>query len=208
MSKITEALSKLDPNNDNHWTSDGLPRIDTVKMLAGNPALTREMITAEVPNFSRQTALVAATQAKAGITNTPAAIEPTTSPATPPATEDVVVQATVETALDNVVKDYDALIEAAQAELQTAIIARDEAHALVQVKQDALDELINERYTSGAAEHPMSAISGYLQSQQGVLQERARRHAVLVESGVTLQDIQGLIPQKAPLDVALSSKKK
>ncbi len=204
MSKIAEALSKLDPNNDNHWTSDGLPRIDTVKMLAGNPALTREMITAEVPNFSRQIALAAATQNAAGTTNTPANVEPAAP--TPQASK--VQEQKAEPAAENVVKDYDSLISAAQEELQSAIIARDEAHALVQEKQNALDDLINEKHDSGAAEHPMEAITGYLASQQGVLQERARRHAVLVESGVTLADIQNLIPQRAPLDIALSSKKK
>lgn len=206
MSKITEALSKLDPNNDNHWTSDGLPRIDTVKMLAGNPALTREMITAEVPNFSRQIALVAATQAAAGVTNTPA-VE---TPPMPPVVETPAVKTPKEqeTVIENVVKDYEKLIAEAQDELQAAITAREEAQVLVSKKQNALDDLINERHVSGQAEHPMSAISGYLASQQTVLQERARRHAVLVESGVTLNDIRALIPQRAPLDIALSSKKK
>lgn len=204
MSKITEALSKLDPNNDNHWTSDGLPRIDTVKMLAGNPALTREMITAEVPNFSRQTAVVAATQSAAGATNTPAA-ETTVAP---PATETAPQEQTQVATAENVVKDYDQLMAQAQDELQAAITAREEAQVIVSEKQNALDDLINERYAAGASEHPMDAISGYLASQQNVLQERARRHAVLVESGVTLNDIQALIPQRAPLDVALSSKKK
>lgn len=185
MSKITDALAKLDPKNDNHWTSDGLPRIDTVKMLAGDPTLTRESITAEMPNFSRQTAGAAAPVVAAASTG---------------------VAAT--TAVAGKRKDYSALQEEAQVALQDAITARDEAQALVYEKQNALDDIINERHAAGETEHPMTAISGYLQSQQGVLQERARRHAVLVESGVTLSDIQALIPQKAPLDVALASKKK
>jgi len=194
MSKITEALLKLDPTNDNHWTTDGLPRIDTVKMLAADQTLTREMITAEVPDFSRQTALLASTQAA----NTPP-VEPGAQMPEDDKAEELEA---------NVVKDYKNLIQAAQEDLQSAIIARDEVHALVQEKQDALDSLINEQYAAGEAEHPMTAISGYLQSQQTVLQERARRHAVLIESGVTLRDIQSLIPERAPLDIALSSKKK
>lgn len=185
MSKITDALAKLDPKNDNHWTSDGLPRIDTVKMLAGDPTLTRESITAEMPNFSRQTAGAAAPVVAAATTG-----------------EGEVAAVAGER------KDYSALQEQAQVALQGAITARDEAQALVYEKQNALDNIINERHAAGETEHPMTAISGYLQSQQGVLQERARRHAVLVESGVTLSDIQALIPQKAPLDVALASKKK
>ena len=188
MSKITDALAKLDPTNDNHWTSDGLPRIDTVKMLAGDPTLTRETITAEMPNFSRQTAgLVASTFAPAPVSTDAAKVAPAV------ASESV---------------DYQALYEKALAALQEAITARDEAQVIVAEKQNALDDVINARHAAGKDDHSMSAVSGYLQSQQGVLQERARRHAVLVQSGVTLQDIQNLIPQKAPLDIALSSKKK
>lgn len=51
--KLKAALDKLDPANDNHWTQDGLPRIDTVRMLAGNPALTREDLTEKHGDFNR-----------------------------------------------------------------------------------------------------------------------------------------------------------
>ena len=54
--KIVEALLKLDVKNDNHWTADGLPRLDTVKMLASDQALTRDSVTAAAPGFSRITA--------------------------------------------------------------------------------------------------------------------------------------------------------
>ena len=53
MSKnITDSLSKLDPANDNHWTQDGLPRLDTIKILSGDPSLTREQVTAAAPDFN------------------------------------------------------------------------------------------------------------------------------------------------------------
>lgn len=48
--KIQEALSKLDVANDNHWTADGLPRLDTVKMFANDPAITRDALTAAFPD--------------------------------------------------------------------------------------------------------------------------------------------------------------
>ena len=35
--KIQEALLKLDTSNENHWTQDGLPRLDTIKILASDP---------------------------------------------------------------------------------------------------------------------------------------------------------------------------
>lgn len=46
MSQIIEALRALDPKNDDHWTADGLPRLDVVKA-------SRTGITKAAPNFSR-----------------------------------------------------------------------------------------------------------------------------------------------------------
>lgn len=49
---IIDALSKLDPTNDNHWTQDGMPRLDAVQALSG-VAVKREQITILLPAFSR-----------------------------------------------------------------------------------------------------------------------------------------------------------
>lgn len=54
--QIQAALQKLDVSNDNHWTSDGLPRLDTVKMLAGDQSLTRDVVTHAAPGFTRAVA--------------------------------------------------------------------------------------------------------------------------------------------------------
>ncbi|UGX93686.1 hypothetical protein G6321_00050290 [Bradyrhizobium barranii subsp. barranii] len=35
------ALTDLNPSNDDHWTEDGLPRLDIARQLSGNPKLTR-----------------------------------------------------------------------------------------------------------------------------------------------------------------------
>lgn len=58
--KIREALLKLDVSNDNHWTADGQPRVDTVKLLAADPSVTREMIEEAIPGFTRENAAGAA----------------------------------------------------------------------------------------------------------------------------------------------------
>lgn len=65
-SKIKDALAKLDVNNDNHWTSDGLPKVDTVKMLAGDQNLDRAAITKADPSFNREKAKAAAEGADQG----------------------------------------------------------------------------------------------------------------------------------------------
>lgn len=51
-SNIILALSKLEVQNEDHWTSDGLPRLDVLKALAGFP-VTRQMVTSAAPGFSR-----------------------------------------------------------------------------------------------------------------------------------------------------------
>lgn len=51
---IEEALLELDPENLNHWTTEGLPRIETVKLLVSDHSITREMINSVAPNFTRE----------------------------------------------------------------------------------------------------------------------------------------------------------
>jgi hypothetical protein len=54
--KILDALKKLDTQNDNHWTSDKLPRVETVRLLAADQTLTRDEIEAAAAGFTRDTA--------------------------------------------------------------------------------------------------------------------------------------------------------
>ena len=219
MSKITEALAKMDTANDNHWTSDGLPRIDTIRMFAADPTLSREIITAEAPNFSRSNPVLPGAEPAAPFVP-PAETAPAVVPATTteaPVTETTVTETTetkVETnGEEDIVKvltpaDYDVLIEQAQVKLQTAIDARNNAQSAVDAAQNEMDDLINEKHDAGPSDTNALTIQGYLLSQQKDLTERGRRSKVLQESGVTLRDIQALIPQASPLDQAIASRKK
>src|SRR5688572_2067453 len=86
---IQAALAKLDPTNDNHWTGDGLPRLDTVRMLASDQQISRDAVTAAAPGFTRVAALNGAQ---------PSAPPPPAAPVTPtavPGTEPVAPQAPV-----------------------------------------------------------------------------------------------------------------
>ena len=51
-SKILEALHLLDPSDDAHWTSDGLPLVDIVSSVMAEP-VKRQEITAAAPTFQR-----------------------------------------------------------------------------------------------------------------------------------------------------------
>ncbi len=55
MSKILEALGKLDATNDDHWTSTGDAKLDTVRTIAGDPSISRDQIVIAAPKFNRRT---------------------------------------------------------------------------------------------------------------------------------------------------------
>ncbi len=50
--EILEALLGLSPGNDEHWTADGLPRLDAVENLLG-ASVTRKQLTNAAPDFNR-----------------------------------------------------------------------------------------------------------------------------------------------------------
>jgi hypothetical protein len=50
---ILKALTQLDSGNDNHWTDDGLPRVDVVQKLLNDPEVRRKDINDAQPGFSR-----------------------------------------------------------------------------------------------------------------------------------------------------------
>lgn len=50
---LEAALKSLDPKNDEHWTGDGLPRMDALHELTGNAELTRKQVGEAAPNFTR-----------------------------------------------------------------------------------------------------------------------------------------------------------
>jgi len=51
--QLVAALNKLDPKDDQHWTDDGMPRVDVLRALTENQTLTRTQINTLVPGFNR-----------------------------------------------------------------------------------------------------------------------------------------------------------
>lgn len=50
---IVAALLQLDPANDQHWTKEGAPSLDAVKLLSGDDGITRALVTAAAPKLLR-----------------------------------------------------------------------------------------------------------------------------------------------------------
>lgn len=53
MSDIKEILQQLDPSDDSHWTADGLPAVDAVKLMGAEDAERGDIMEA-APSFTRQ----------------------------------------------------------------------------------------------------------------------------------------------------------
>lgn len=54
---IQDALKELMPSNPDHWTVDGMPRVDVMAQKTDNSELTRNDITAADPEFTREKSL-------------------------------------------------------------------------------------------------------------------------------------------------------
>lgn len=55
--RLAEALTKLDPEDDSHWTQNGLPKFETVCKLYGSTDITRSDIDKAAPGLTRDTLL-------------------------------------------------------------------------------------------------------------------------------------------------------
>jgi hypothetical protein len=53
---IRTAITQLDPNNDEHWTGQGLPSVEAVRTLSANKDISRQDIQNLAPNLTREEA--------------------------------------------------------------------------------------------------------------------------------------------------------
>lgn len=222
MTTILAALGQLDIKNDNHWTSEGLPKVDTVKFLSGISTLTRDDITKAAPSFSRHSpalgdaAGAGATQSTASDTATGAADSAAPAGGTLLATLDQArdggangevhqeaAQGDGESGdVSNAPTLAEQLADAQErvAEIEHALLQgtrmRDEARA-------EADRLLVAYEASGSKETTGSAIRAYLDSQAAQLHQRGQAMQALRETGVDLAVLTAL-GKGAPIDAAMA----
>ncbi|ALH23818.1 hypothetical protein FDH70_gp12 [Pseudomonas phage PaMx25] len=224
--KIVEALLKLDVKNDNHWTADGLPRLDTVKMLASDQTLTRDSVAAAAPGFSRTTATGYTTpsaeqqapqqQGQGGSTEQQQSAAPAAAQTAPQATqatesdqraddldagqaEQPSMEGSAGVATDDIAALEEALAE--QEELVTKIRAHkvevDKAFEEARAKEDELRVKLEEARPQRSTSND---IQDYLAAQRKNLEARAARQQMIRESGINLKELASNL--KAPIDAA------
>jgi archaellum component FlaC len=204
MLPVKEAVEKLDPSNDAHWTQDGLPLVDAVRILAGNPGVTRDDINKALPGFVRPQAATPSAGApppppvQGATSDTPISAPAAAQAEQPPEDPGALVQAPM-------VADVGDL-EAMQNSLADMRVDFDDAtKALAEAKQRVHDLQNNMsvledkilKATKASGENP---VMSYLERQKQELAERARKQNMIRESGIDLKALgEGM---KAPIDAA------
>lgn len=187
--KIKDALAKLDRSNDNHWTSDGLPRLEVVKELAGyTNQPSRETITATLPGFTRASAgtgVVATQEFRDSDTDVEDSL---------PAVRTAAVSDAPSEEL------YSALVKS-QVELAELAASRDAAVRAYDAANLANDKLIAAVEAARTRTGNADAVQGYLAQQRANLQEQAQR--IQAMKGI---DLKALLPKKAPIDAQRARK--
>jgi hypothetical protein len=221
---LQAALMKLDASNDNHWTADGQPRLDTVKMLAGNPAITRDQVEAAAPGYLRANAGSYTMQPPGVGAGAPAAeIATPVAPAAPVAPIETVEHAqgdndapsfsneqAEQPEMAGGLGDESDEVPSLEAQLAKAVARTKEVReALEYVNKElakaikAEDALRDQMVLSPKASNTL-AIKGYLDMQKQVLEERRMRQQVLRSSGVDLKELTRNL--KSPIDAAMARK--
>ena len=194
---IRTALGKLDVKNDDHWTSDGLPRIDALGLPSG---ITRAAVTTAAPQFTRTNPSLDE-KPKASETppaDGPVAPEPVVAGTRPVVTNPVAAMPTSEEV---------AQIEARVAELrevvqshQAALDAQKSEYDKASRELDRLLEL-RDRLTDRRNEN-MLGIRAVLERGKVERAEKAKVAQELRSIGVTAK----LLQSKSPIDQAMARK--
>lgn len=202
--EILEALLGLSPGNDEHWTADGLPRLDAVENLLG-ASVTRKQLTNAAPDFNRAMAQPVVDEATSpGDTEQPDTdkTEPDADPQSPE-DQDETDTATADAGGHD---DFDPLAEGPgdeEAELDEAI---QEAQDRVSAIQRALEQgklalaeaeqvLTDAVNAKNSAFPPLSAAAAIQQFQRSELEKRAAARGV------------ALGPVASPIDAALKARR-
>jgi uncharacterized coiled-coil protein SlyX len=231
---ILTALRALDVGNDNHWTADGLPRLDTVKMLASDQTLTRDSVSAAAPGFTRTSPLPAEVPPAPPapvVDSVPQAPEPPVQvedgagqgdsageiPAAPQpaANADPVPSVsngeTEQSEVDGGSGSATDEVEALEAELATQERYVAQIRAALVEGQDVLkaevakeDGLRAKLDALRPADDEPAAIQQYLAAQRKKLEERGARQDLIRESGIDLKALARDL--RSPLDAAMARK--
>ncbi len=208
---IRAALQQLDVQNDDHWTDDGLPKVEAVKAIAGRE-VTRQQITDAWTEFNRGSAPSLHVEVKKPPKEPerPIGLEHIHPAAYVEIEDDVVGRPTTEVFADP------ALVNRAIGEFnrqnlelvrrRQAIIDRIQYIARQTARLEKCKAMMKARGIIPKDDN-MQGIKDYLDRQKEARVQKADRAKKFVEAGTTAQDVAAQLSSKAPIDAALAGRK-
>ena len=163
--KIRDALENLDVNNDDHWTAEGMPRLDVVKDAVGT-AVSRADITAAAKGFTRKTL------------NLDVQEEPESTGSGESADEEAAESEESENDTTPAEPEEDEV----QAELTAAQAAVYKANDRLRAAQKAMDEIIDAKAKKDSGRTTAHDIKAYQNSQNRQRVETAKRRRIAAEA--------------------------
>lgn len=224
---ILEALAKLDQSNDEHWTADGLPRVDVIGKMIGQTDLKRQDITNAAPEFVRGATLGEANgEDEEGQQEGEPQGHPEGEQEQPSGDPSEVDEedGDIETIADLTDEEILAATPAdllANIELMDLWLAASERHQIaLHKKMKEITDEVNQFARAADAVHRLrmrarrtnpkkdgEAIRSFLANQRKAREERARRAQAFIAAGTTAEDVAKELRGKSALDVAMSQRK-
>ena len=229
MLTLRQALSMLDPAVDDHWTAQGLPRMDAIADFMQDVTVKRSEVTDAAPALTRETAashtwsedpplMTGGEQPKQ-----PELPVPEQAPPEPPKEAEPEAPQEPAPVLDPTgsVLDMDpatvfndhGLCERALAEMAERMGAKQRDLEAVKAELDKLSNW-NETLKRALALHSRrggkpepSPVQAFLKSQQAARAERAARARRFIEAGTTAQDVAAELQGASKIDAAMRQRK-
>lgn len=233
---LDQALAHLDPANDEHWTADGLPRMDVVAEISGNAGLKRKDVTNAAPELTRSTApelvyedaveedddepeqypaeeLETEDGEEEEETEEEESEEETETEETEEEPEEEVEESVMALPLHEVLGSYP-LTMRAQAEITEKTLAAVRAREAIGIELDQLAakyQVLRRSEIHLVRADPSLAktdpVRDYLNTVKKAKAERVARTRKFMESGVTPQEVAAELNSKSPLDQAMGLKR-
>jgi len=225
---LRQALDQLDPANDEHWTADGLPRMDALVAILGDATITRAAVTAAAPGLNRTTA---AGQADLALgMETEAEVEADVAPEQdadgagdaepqagadrePEGADDGEPVAVLDMPLPVVLQDPALIREALVAlDVRNQENVREKKALEQRMASDGRSVSILERALVGHERNRKNdpkakPIRDYLKAQTAARAERAERTKAFLSANVDPRDVAKQLRGASPLDAAMSARK-
>lgn len=188
MGSLLDVLKRLDPDNEEHWTADGFPKVDVVQELSGDNMVNRAQITEAAPLLSRETYKevfkVVEDESETGK-------DQPDGRTTEEEKEEVDRETEIRARLPEIEKEMNDAAKAIDG-MKTRIHELGIEHKALAQELEGIEK---------AAERPNTRIKEYIQSQNHLREQRHNAHSEVLKN----LDPKSINP-KSPLDAAMSRK--